>query len=107
MMENGKTGWYNLQVNCGWCNQHHYDTSTFSLEGEESGVILPMGNESPIETPQMSMRKGFKLFGEGGDMAVKREVPQLHDQHVMAPINKKDLTDAQRRESLGYLIFLK
>ena len=32
---------------------------------------------------------------------------QLHDRKVMQPIKRKDLTAAQKREALGYLMFLK
>ena len=32
---------------------------------------------------------------------------QLHDRKVMQPINRKDLSPEQKREALGYLMFLK
>ena len=41
----------------------------------------------PEETPQMSMKKGLKVFGEGGYPAMKKEIQQLHDRKVMQPVN--------------------
>ena len=55
----------------------------------------------------MSMKKGLKMFGEGGYAAVKKEMQQLHDRKVMQPICRKDLSPKQKKEALGYLMFLK
>ena len=51
--------------------------------------------------PQMSMKKGLKVFSEGGYAAVKKEMQQLHDRKVIQPINQKDLSPEQKREALG------
>ena len=64
-------------------------------------------NHIPEETAQMSMKKGLRVFGEEGYATMKKEIQQLHDRKVMQPINHKDLTPAQKREALGYLMFLK
>ena len=32
---------------------------------------------------------------------------QLHDQHVMKPVDHSDLTPEEKRKALGYLMFLK
>ena len=64
-------------------------------------------DDIPEETPQMSMKKGLKIFGEGGYAAVKKKMQQLHDRKVMQPINRKDLSPERKREALGYLMFLK
>ena len=55
----------------------------------------------------MSMKKGLKLFGEGGYAAVKKEMQQLHDRKVMQPVHRKHLSPKQKKEALGYLMFLK
>ena len=47
------------------------------------------------------------MFGEEGYAAIRKEMQQLHDRKVMQPINRKDLTLAQKREALGYLMVLK
>jgi hypothetical protein len=63
--------------------------------------------EEVLATPQMRMKAGLKMFGEDGAMAVKKELYQPHDRKVMAHCHKKDLTPDQRRDALGYLMFLK
>jgi hypothetical protein len=40
-------------------------------------------DDSPLATPQMSMKKGIKLFGKDGVATVKKEMKQLHDRKVM------------------------
>ena len=52
----------------------------------------------------MPIRHGLKLFGSEGINAVKAEPQQLHDIKVM---EAKLLTTTQKREALGYLMFLK
>ena len=57
-----------------------------------------------MATPQMPIRRGLKLFRSAGISAVKAELQQLHDLKVM---EAKPLTTTQKREALGYLMFLK
>ena len=52
----------------------------------------------------MPIRRGLKLFGSQGISAVKAELQQLHNLKVM---EAKSLTTTQKREALGYLMFLK
>ena len=80
---------------------------TFDVEGANSKIVLVISNDVPTETPQMSMKKGLKLFREGGEMAAKKEMQQLHDRQVMTPVNKRDLTSEQCKEALGFLMFVK
>jgi hypothetical protein len=63
--------------------------------------------EEPLVTPQMNMKRGIKVFGQDGIMAVKREMLQLHDHKVMAPKHAKELSPEQKQEALAYLMFLK
>ena len=58
-----------------------------------------------LETPQMNMRQGIKMFG--AVQAVKNEMQQLHDRKVMAARHPKELTQGQKKEALAYLMFLK
>jgi hypothetical protein len=64
-------------------------------------------NQELLPTAQMSMRKGIKEFGSAGVEAVKAELQQLHDRVVMQPKSPKELTPAQKKEALAYLMFLK
>jgi hypothetical protein len=61
--------------------------------------------EEPLATPQMSMKKGLKIFGEHGVQAVKKEMLQLHERKVMEPKHAAELSPAQKREALAYLMF--
>ena len=74
---------------------------------ELGDVVLTTVDDILEETPQMSMKKGLKMFGEGGYAAVKKEMQQLHDRKVMQPVCRKDLSPEQKKEALGYLMFLK
>ena len=58
-------------------------------------------------SPQMSMKSGIKRFGDAGREAVKRELQQLHDCKVVKGVRKDQLTPLQRKEALGYLMFIK
>jgi len=64
-------------------------------------------DDTPVSTPQMSMKRGLKLFGEEGYKAVSEELQQLHDRVVMTAKHATDLTPEQRQRALGYLMFLK
>jgi hypothetical protein len=63
--------------------------------------------EEPLATPQMSMKRGIKVFSQDGVVVVKKEMLQLHDQKVMAPKHVKEQTHEQKKEALAYLMFLK
>ena len=60
-----------------------------------------------LATPQMNLKQGLKVFGDKGVEAVQKEMTQLHERKVMRPKHKQELTPEQRREALGYLMFLK
>ena len=75
---------------------HKYD--------EHAEIYVAQSSEATLATPQMPIRRGLKLFGSQGISAVKAELQQLHDLKVMEP---KPLTTTQKREALGYLMFLK
>jgi hypothetical protein len=49
-------------------------------------------DDAPLAMPQMSMKKGIRVFGHDGVMAVKKEMLQLHERKVMAPKHAKELT---------------
>ena len=102
---------YNLREKRTRSYSHLYDPETFRTEdspnNELGEVVLVTDGDTPADTPQMSMKRGLKEFGEEGYTAVRKEMQQLHDRKVMQPIKRKDLTPAQKREALGYLMFLK
>jgi hypothetical protein len=72
-----------------------------------SHLFVNADEDGPLATPQMSMKRGLKVFGEDGVEAVKKEMLQLHERKVMEPKHATELTQEQRREALAYLMFLK
>jgi len=64
-------------------------------------------SDTPLVTPQMSMKAGIKMFGEAGVEAVRKEMQQVHYRNVMEPKKATELTKEQKRMALGYLMFLK
>ena len=57
-------------------------------------------NESPLATPQMSMKRGIQMFGEDDVAAVKKEMQQLLNRKVMVPRHGIELTQTTRRSRL-------
>ena len=55
----------------------------------------------------MSMKRGIKLFGKDGVVAIHKEMQQLNDRKVMAAKHSSELTPEQKKEALAYLVFLK
>ena len=101
---------YSLRRNREQSYRHLYDPKVFSTEkgdDDKGAIVMTMTNEGSEETGQMSMKKGLKVFGEPGYAAVKKEMQQLHDRKVMQPVNRKNLSSSQKKEALGYLMFLK
>ena len=102
---------YNLRDKRTRSYKHLYDPAMFNIgnshDDKQDEVVLTTADDVPEETAQMSMKKGLRVSGEEGYAAVRKEMQQLHDRKVMQPINCKDLTPAQKREALGYLMFLK
>jgi hypothetical protein len=56
---------------------------------------------------QYNLKQGIKKFGDDGKAAVMIELQQLYDRDVMKPFEKYDLTPAERKGALRYLMFLK
>ena len=102
---------YNLWKSHARSYKHVYNPEVYETENkkhnEQGDVMQTTVDNVPEETPKMLMKKGLKMFGEGGYAAVKKEMQQLHDQKVMQPVSRKDLSPEQKKEALGYLMFLK
>jgi hypothetical protein len=82
---------------------HLFATSTPKEETE----VSEDEDDAPLATPQMSMQRGLKVFGEDGVAAVKKEMLQLHERKVMQLKPATELTREQKKEALAYLMFLK
>ena len=95
---------YNLRRNRERSYKHIYDPNVFNIEkgsDDRGGIMMTTTNGGSEETGQMSMRKGLKVFGEPGYAAVKKEMQQLHDRKVMQPVDRKDLSQSQKKEAQG------
>ena len=98
---NGK---YNLRNNRDRNFSHRYAGDDYVID---SAAMTTQGTTEILETPQMSLKAGLRTFGADGVKAVEKEMRQLHDRGVMAPVHRKRLTHEQRKEALAYLMFLK
>ena len=63
--------------------------------------------EASLATPQYTLNKGLKIFGEAGSAAVYKELLQLHERKVISPMMITELTKQQIKRSLPYLMFLR
>ena len=56
---------------------------------------------------QYTLKKGLQVFGPPGVEAVYKELQQLHERKVGEPRDASTLSPTQKRNALGYLMFLK
>ena len=56
---------------------------------------------------QYTLKKGLQVFGPPGVEAVYKELLQLHERKVGEPRDASKLSPAQKKNALGYLMFLK
>jgi hypothetical protein len=89
------------------CYYSHLFVSSDAAINAGNGEEPAESAEEPLATPQMSMKKGLKIFGEAGVQAVEKEMLQLHERKVMEPKHAVELSPEQKREALAYLMFLK
>ena len=59
-----------------------------------------------IALTQYNLKRGLKEFGNDGLIALGKEMEQLYTRKVSKPVDGNDLTKAQKRASLRYLMFL-
>ena len=60
-----------------------------------------------IMLTQMNVKQGLLTFGEKGNEAILKELRQLHQKNALLPISKENLSYAERKKALRYLMFLK
>ena len=56
---------------------------------------------------QYTLKKGLQVFGPPGVEAVYKELQQLHERKLGEPRDASTLSPTQKRNALGYLMFLK
>ena len=52
------------------------------------------------------LKKGLELFGEKADVAVQKELSQIHQMDTYEPVHKSDLTFEDRKKALASLMFI-
>ena len=55
----------------------------------------------------MTLKQGIKQFGKKGSDAAFEEMNQLHKREVFKPLNVSSMTEEEKRQAIGSLIFLK
>ena len=79
-------GRHNLRNNRNRNYGHRYAGKDLVID---SMAMTTHGASEVLETPQMSLKAGLHTFGDDGVKAVEKEMRQLHDRGVMAPVHKK------------------
>ena len=59
-----------------------------------------------IFAQKFSLKKGLEIFGDKADVAVKKDLHQIHDLYTYDPILKSDLSYKERREALASLLLI-
>ena len=59
-----------------------------------------------IFAQHFSLKKGLELFGEKADVAVQKELNQIHQMDTYKPVHKSDLTFEDRKKALASLVFI-
>ncbi|CAJ1948819.1 unnamed protein product [Cylindrotheca closterium] len=63
-------------------------------------------NEGVLFIQQYYLNKGLKLFKEGGNKAVMKELDQLIQRECWKPIHVEDMTDLEKRRAQDAMMFL-
>ena len=88
-----------------------YFVSTIQDLEPEAAFTLLMGNDAEqvfnFLTTQMSAKRGLQQFGDAGAEAIKKELEQLVYRKVIQGCSAGQLTTAQKKAALRYLMFLK
>ena len=94
--------------------QHMTDFEKELFHQRIAGVCVPSEigyeqNEALQHTvlTQYTLKKGLQVFGPPGMEAVYKELQQLHERKVGEPRDASTLSPTQKKNALGYLMFLK
>ena len=94
--------------------QHMTDFEKELFHRRIAGVRVPSEigyeqNEALRHTvlTQYTLKKGLQVFGPPGVEAVYKELLQLHERKVGEPRDASKLSPTQKKNALGYLMFLK
>ena len=109
-----RTGAHNLRARKKVSFNHLHGNVNATVGQEENAGVherktgVHTDNATPsLATPQVSMAKGLRMFGAEGELAISKEMHQLHDRMVMRAKDSKELSAQQKKDALAYLMFLK
>jgi len=99
------------------CHLHTqgHKTEEYSIEsakvitkviGHYNAVLLDNTHKHHSFVETFSLKRGIKVFGQRGKDAANKEMKQLHDRTVFAPIDVSKLTPLEKRRAMESLIFL-
>jgi hypothetical protein len=83
-----------------------FGASNLTVDDFDVGEGVVIHVVGVIMAQQYTIRKGLKLFGDGGRQAVTKELTQLHNMATYTPMHKHELTREQRVQALSSLMFL-
>ena len=59
-----------------------------------------------VFTQHFRPKKDLELFGDKADVAVQKELEQIHAMDTYKPVHKSDLTFEDRKKALASLLFI-
>ena len=84
----------------------HYIMMHYNEQAKISKKIKRKKKYTP-KAGQYSLEAGLRAFGEKGETAVTKELHQFNNYSVFDPIHANTLTDEEKSQALGSLIFIK
>ncbi len=79
-------------------------SNSSNAQCSEGGTMLA---EYLFVSEQMGWKKGLKIFQEQGEIAIEKELKQIHDMEGFQPKHWFELTEKERASALKYLMYLK
>jgi hypothetical protein len=71
-----------------------------------TATCIDLANQGQHTKKQYGLKAGLKRFGSRGDVAVTKELSQLHTMGCFRPIDARNLTREERRNTLSSLMFM-
>ena len=86
-----------------------YGGNRIETTGVDSKIMLTTqaSEDASLQTEQMSIKRGLRIFGDDGVNAIRKEMMQLHERKVGVPVKKSNLSRQELDRVLAYHMFLK
>ena len=96
-----------LHDTLGWKEGVSDDTDTNKNNNHSNVTNVTKLAEYLLLTKQMNWQKGLKVLGKKSEIAIEKELQQIHDMEGFQPKHWHELTKEERMQALKYLIYLK